>query len=244
MTEADWLGSTDVYDMLRALRARKSPWPWTTRKARLFACGCCRRAWHVLTEPAQREAVEAAERAADKQLPRPDLAAAHRAAAPVQLGVDTSPFRVGGWSRGSKGGWDFTVEFSPQGDMRCSPGGMAAAPKPWGEPYYAANDARALLHFRAGADTARQEQRAQCDLLRDIVGPGRPGPAVEEAWLVANDGAAPKLARSIYEGRAFGGLPVLADALEGAGCADAALLGHCRQPGEHVRGCWAVDLLL
>ena len=23
-----------------------------------------------------------------------------------------------------------------------------------------------------------------------------------------------------------------------------AILNHCRQPGEHVRGCWVVDLVL
>ncbi len=38
-------------------------------------------------------------------------------------------------------------------------------------------------------------------------------------------------------------LPVLADALEDAGCADAELLGHLRGPGPHVRGCWAVDMI-
>jgi hypothetical protein len=52
------------------------------------------------------------------------------------------------------------------------------------------------------------------------------------------------LAQSIYEGRAFDLLPVLADALEGAGCTDADLLGHLCGPGPHVRGCWALDLLL
>ena len=50
--------------------------------------------------------------------------------------------------------------------------------------------------------------------------------------------------RSIYDDRAFDRLPILADALEDAGCADAAILSHCRGPGEHVRGCWVVDLLL
>ncbi len=39
-------------------------------------------------------------------------------------------------------------------------------------------------------------------------------------------------------------LAVLADALEDAGCTDAAILEHLRGPGPHVRGCWAVDLLL
>ena len=53
-----------------------------------------------------------------------------------------------------------------------------------------------------------------------------------------------QLAQSIYDDRAFDRLPILADALEEAGCTDAAILDHCRGPGPHVRGCWAVDLLL
>jgi len=52
------------------------------------------------------------------------------------------------------------------------------------------------------------------------------------------------LATSIYEQRAFHRLPLLADALEDAGCTDAELLGHLRGPGPHVRGCWALDLVL
>ena len=42
----------------------------------------------------------------------------------------------------------------------------------------------------------------------------------------------------------YGGLPVLADPLEEAGCAAADLLAHCRSGGGHLRGCWAADLLL
>jgi hypothetical protein len=58
------------------------------------------------------------------------------------------------------------------------------------------------------------------------------------------DGAATNLAQIIYESFAFDRLPHLADALEHAGCTDAELLGHLRSPGPHVRGCWAVDLVL
>jgi hypothetical protein len=57
-------------------------------------------------------------------------------------------------------------------------------------------------------------------------------------------GTVPKVAQAIYEERAFDRLPVLADALEDAGCADAGLLGHLRGSGPHVRGCCSVDLLL
>ncbi|MBY0526428.1 MAG: hypothetical protein K2R98_23745 [Gemmataceae bacterium] len=53
-----------------------------------------------------------------------------------------------------------------------------------------------------------------------------------------------QLADSIYLERAFDHLPILADALEDAGCTNADILNHCRQGGEHVRGCWVVDLLL
>jgi hypothetical protein len=66
----------------------------------------------------------------------------------------------------------------------------------------------------------------------------------DTAWLAWNEGIVPRLAEGIYADRGFDRLPILADALEEAGCADDALLSHLRSPGPHVRGCWAVDLLL
>ena len=67
---------------------------------------------------------------------------------------------------------------------------------------------------------------------------------VEAGWLAWQGGLVVSMARQADESGDFGGLPVLADALEEAGCTDADLLGHLRGPGPHVRGCWAVDLLL
>jgi hypothetical protein len=52
------------------------------------------------------------------------------------------------------------------------------------------------------------------------------------------------LAETIYESRQFHALPILADALEEAGCSVAQILAHCRQSDTHVRGCWVIDLLL
>jgi hypothetical protein len=52
------------------------------------------------------------------------------------------------------------------------------------------------------------------------------------------------LCEGIYQQSSLDGLPILADALEEAGCDSADILGHCRQAGEHVRGCWVIDLLL
>src|SRR5262249_44692480 len=89
----------------------------------------------------------------------------------------------------------------------------------------------------AGAAEARE-----ADLLRAIFGnPFRPV-AIDPSWLSWNGGTLPEMARAIYDERRFEELPVLADALERAGCADRDILAHCRGPGEHVRGCWVLDL--
>src|SRR5260370_923062 len=83
------------------------------------------------------------------------------------------------------------------------------------------------------------------DLRRCLFGPPfGPAPPAAPAVPAYNGGRVPRLAAAIYEERAFDRLPVLADALEDAGCADADILGHCRGGGEHVRGCWAVDSVL
>jgi hypothetical protein len=52
------------------------------------------------------------------------------------------------------------------------------------------------------------------------------------------------LAKRIYEDQQFDLLPCLGNHLEQAGCSSAELLDHCRTPGEHVPGCWALDLVL
>jgi len=86
-----------------------------------------------------------------------------------------------------------------------------------------------------------QEEIAQCHLLRDIFGnPFRPV-TPDSTWLTSNVTA---LAQAIYDERAFDRMPILADALEDAGCTNQEILAHCRGVGAHVRGCWVVDLLL
>jgi hypothetical protein len=87
------------------------------------------------------------------------------------------------------------------------------------------------------------EEHAQSELLRDLFAPLFRPVRAEPAWLRWNDGMIPKLAQAIYQERAFERLPVLADALEEAGCASADVLDHCRRGGTHARGCWPLDLL-
>ncbi|HEY1189881.1 MAG TPA: hypothetical protein VGE74_19685 [Gemmata sp.] len=78
-------------------------------------------------------------------------------------------------------------------------------------------------------------------LLRDIFGnPFRPV-AFAPDWRTDTARA---LAAQMYDARDFSAAPILADALQDAGCDSADILDHCRGPGPHVRGCWVVDLVL
>jgi hypothetical protein len=77
--------------------------------------------------------------------------------------------------------------------------------------------------------------------LRDIIWPVGP---IAPVWLAWEDGTVPRLAQGIYEEKAFERMPILADALEDAGCGDRGLLDHLRGPGPHVRGCGLLDALL
>jgi hypothetical protein len=88
---------------------------------------------------------------------------------------------------------------------------------------------------------SQEEMRIQAAMIRDIVGnPFRPV-AFQPQWRTDTVVA---LARQIDASRDFSAVPILADALQDAGCDNADILTHCRAPVLHVRGCWVVDLVL
>lgn len=136
----------------------------------------------------------------------------------------------------------FYSEMRAARDAACAVVGVAGTAVGWpGTPSAAA--ARVghtrLDYLRAVASVL--PEREQCDLLRDVFGnPFRPATR-DPAW---RGGVVTAMARAIYDERRFDDLPILADALQDAGCDDADVLGHCRGGGEHARGCWAVDLIL
>jgi len=85
----------------------------------------------------------------------------------------------------------------------------------------------------------------KCSKLRCIFGPlPFRSVSIKTAWLTWHDGTIPKLAQVIYDDRAYDRLPILADAIEEAGCTDAELLGHLRAKEDHAKGCWALDAIL
>jgi hypothetical protein len=85
------------------------------------------------------------------------------------------------------------------------------------------------------------ELAIQCDLIRCIFGNPFHPIVTHPGWQTTS---VVGIAQSVYAERAFDNLPILADALEDAGCCDQDLLGHLRGPGPHDKGCWVVDLLL
>jgi hypothetical protein len=200
------------------------------RKLSLFACACCRRVWHLLADARSRDAVEALERHADGLAPAAELeqaAAAARDAERAALGKGATGYNAA-----------FAVCRALAGDAKGAAGYAV---------YAAANDAAGGHKYGTPAWAAtygaayKAEQQAQRGLLDELAGdPSRPAGA-EPAWLTP---AAVKVAGAVYAEQSFDRLPALADALEEAGCTDGELLAHLHSPGPHVRGCWAVDLLL
>jgi hypothetical protein len=187
------------------------------RKFRLFACACSRRIWHLLTDIRSRVAVEVAEQCADGQIAWHQLSPYYDAASEAAAGYSAETI----WFAAARAAAD-TVRSYPS----TFEGMMARA-------------ANAAAGAAAGA--VPTEPPVQAILLRDIM--GNPfQPFVIESSLLTMKVA--DLTHAIYDGRAFDHLPGLADALEEAGCQDANTLGHCRQSGPHVRGCWVVDLLM
>jgi hypothetical protein len=184
------------------------------RKLRLFACACCRLVWDRLTGRGSRRAVEVAERYADGEAKAGRLSAACSAIRGAEV-------------RGAEGTIRFAVVYLAQRDAGYMIRNVLGEPRrDWG-------------------DNAPASQAA---LLRDLLGnPFRPV-SLRPAWLTRD---VRSLARAAYDNRTLPAgtleperLGLLADALEDAGCHDADFLGHLRSEGPHVRGCWAVDLLL
>jgi hypothetical protein len=224
MNEAEWLSCSEPQVMLEWLTGRAGD-----RKWRLFACAAARAVWASLARLRVRWAVETAERFADGQATWQELRRAHSQAcqsahAAVWQGSRRRPDHpsVGSESR---------LFFAAHAAHPCSPFPL-----------------RGLLLVQ----TEGELKAISSPLLRDLFGPLPFRPvAVDPSWLSWGDGTVSRLALAAYEGRHLPAgrlererLAVLADALEEAGSTDTDLLGHLRGPGLHVRGCWAVDLVL
>jgi len=229
MDEANWDTCAEPSEMLNFLQT--SGWVGE-RKLRLVACAFCRAVEDLLTDACYRRALDLAERYADGLVDAGALLEAHWAVARAERHTDEYE-----WSEDKKGllmaanavGWATTVRQPP--DPPAYLAGCAAT---------GANNAS----LYAGSPES-EVKAGQSALLRDVLGPLPFRPVtVHPSVLGWDDGTVVRLAQAIYSARRFDDLPVLADALEEAGCNDADILAHCRAVGPHVRGCWVIDLLL
>lgn len=82
--------------------------------------------------------------------------------------------------------------------------------------------------------------RIACDVLGHFFHPFRP----DEQWRRWHEDTVGRIAKRINATGDFTAMPILADALEDAGCEDEVVLRHCRESALHVRGCWVVEGLL
>ena len=216
MTEEEWLISTDPWPMSNIVCNTTS-----MRQIRHFVCACARDYWQQLNDPrSQNSLLEVEAFLADAN--EPNLLRNVRAEA-----------------RGALADLDGTSKSTRSTSRRLGMSGqrvgfllveLATRPQvDWGDVYFLLEDTRgaACLVF--------------AERIRDIFGnPFRPVD-FDPRWRTSD---VVGLARAIYEDRAFDRMPILADALMDAGCADDQIIGHCRGDGPHVRGCWVVDLVM
>jgi hypothetical protein len=262
MTEAEWLGCDNVFDLLYFLS--KQPKQPSDRKYRLFAVACCQRIRRFLIDVQSWKAVEAAEQFADGLIAADCLDAAGRwptyteGLPPGQIGQtcnanDTACYAAAraaaietAWQAAGdacdtagREGWNSSPGIAALVANRQAAGVAGDAPFDQAEA-----DAFDAAYDQAQADqkaAAATERQAQTELVREVFGNPFTSVVLSATWLSLS---VLSLAQGIYDDRAFDRLPILADAFEEAGCTDDAILSHLRGPGPHVRGCWAVDLLL
>jgi hypothetical protein len=261
MTEAEWLACADPQPMLEFVRGKASD-----RKLRLFGVACCRRGLHLLTDERILSAVVSAERYADSQVTDEEQAAMNETAQAATAAAATT-YRNQLVAEHLLVTQNVPYDWKQHDPLACSRhclsdavslisaagrsldlGQVAhkvsyAVAQAWQDDGSIATDPDDA-GVRAAEEMDRIEEtelHAQCTLVRDIFGNPLHSPIANPSWLTST---VTNLAQAIYTDRAFDRMPILADALEDAGCTNQDILAHCRQPGEHVRGCWVVDLLL
>jgi hypothetical protein len=200
----------------RLLSARRT----NPRKFRLFAVACCRLDIDAITDPNCRKLIDLSERFADGAATEAELTKLRR--------------EVYRWAVRQP-----TITYRPE-----------LVPRPRTDPARDDGDKRWISIFGA-YQTAKPAGRPVWGfmnhvpyrpLLADIIGPSPMTVAFSPEWRTDT---AVSLARQMYESREFSAMPILADALQDAGCNDELVLSHCRDANQvHVRGCWVVDLVL
>ncbi len=243
MTEIDWRRCFEAEKLVALVAGRVSE-----RQLRLMACGITRQYWDCLTDERSRAAVETAEAYADGLATWEQLRSVEPGAEQASLAMDERFSQALRLTRGKLR--KHVKDMLPAVAAARMARSVAAT---YVRGFFSDQDAEVECGGGAEWDsraahlppqTFNQYVRQQAAIVRDVVGnPFRPT-SIDPAWLTWNEGTIARLARSICEARDFSSMPILADALEDAGCTDRELLDHCRETALHVRGCHVLDLLL
>jgi hypothetical protein len=228
-----WLADNSVTSMCKTLggMADQGGLLLSKRKLQLFAAACVRRIQHVFKDERNRRYIETVEELADGFItPEEGIRRWGCLVDPPNQDYPTDPADP-----------HYPREDNP-GDCACTALGFASGEMDEFGAYTAAG-------WAAGAaDNPEKEAQIQVSLLRDIIGNPFRSVSIATDWLTPTVLA---LAQAAYDNRILPSgildnarLAVLADALEDAGCTNADILNHFRQPGEHVRACWVVDAIL
>jgi len=224
MSEAGWLG-THVHAQSLVWELRGTSATRTKigrRKLRLFGCACCRLLWDHLWDDRLRRAVEVAELFAEGRATKQDLETIGAAVQAIT--------RSGSLMPDAPGARQSTAASMIHGLTR---------PEAFSAAFYMTCYALPLAGYCGDERTANGRI---CALLRDAFGNPFSKVNFDGHWRTDT---AVSLARTMYESRDFLAMPILADALQDAGCDNEDILHHCRDAkGVHVRGCWVVDLVL
>ncbi|WP_246523162.1 hypothetical protein [Gemmata palustris] len=232
MTEKQWLKCAEPELMSELLKTQLSE-----RKSRLLACAICRDMGREIKDQRFSRMIVTGERWADEGIEPPEA---------DEVSNDGDTLHDEAWAAGNLG--TSIAALSTQFCIMPVPlHSFFPPPKPklqgWRRVLEISskvldrvlgNENEAQAHFR-------EERRTRCYYAREVLGnPFRPVTFAPD-WRTST---ALALAAQMYRSRDFSAMPILADALQDAGCENTDILNHCRGPGPHVRGCWGVDLVL
>lgn len=205
--------------------------PAGLRKRRLFAYACCREIWDAFPNETFRRAVQCVERAADCPELESEIQSWLQTVEPFVEAIPLVELRELYPDRPD----EVAAHVNARPDLAV----FIEEVSRWG--IRGREAARAASAALKGGWAAGGRKTFECDLVRDLFGnPFRPV-KIEQRLLIPK---VERIAQAIYQDRDFELMPVLSDALEEAGCANADILEHCRMEPLHVRGCWLIDLLL
>jgi hypothetical protein len=220
--EAEWLAARSDVEL-----ALSRCTPKQYRKWRLFGVACCRWAMTLTPPDPQLETLAVcAERFADGLGTWNEVKRARRTLPGSRSGLEEA-FGPGAVKLGVIAALDQTTKKAASAPLLASSSVRSAFGSVIRPDYY--------------ADADRAEQ-SLLSIARDIFGnPFRPV-VFDPEW---RSDTALSLAKHSYDARDFAQMPILADALQDAGCDNAEILSHCRDANAtHVRGCWVVDMIL